>query len=273
MAERNQARVEARTERQESRQEVRTQRVEREAAPQIDRSAQRAVRQEQRAQRQAPDTQVQAPAQVFQRAERRADRIENRQERREDRIENRQERRGDRREGNIYTDREAYRDHVQATRRASERSADQTIGGRYERQAERNQQRYEERLREDRREVREDRRDYRQDRRDYRQAQRWDRNWRSNSRYDWQSYRYSNRNLYRGGSYYSPYRNHRYSRLTIGFQIGSGFYSDSYWLNDPWQYRLPHAYPGTRWIRYYDDVLLVDTYSGEVLDVIYDFFW
>ena len=28
-----------------------------------------------------------------------------------------------------------------------------------------------------------------------------------------------------------------------------------------------------RWVRYYDDVLLVDIYSGEVVDVIYDFFW
>ena len=26
-------------------------------------------------------------------------------------------------------------------------------------------------------------------------------------------------------------------------------------------------------LRYYDDVLLVDTYSGEVVDVIYEFFW
>ena len=28
-----------------------------------------------------------------------------------------------------------------------------------------------------------------------------------------------------------------------------------------------------RWIRYYDDALLVDTYSGEVVDVIHRFFW
>ena len=38
-------------------------------------------------------------------------------------------------------------------------------------------------------------------------------------------------------------------------------------------YRLPPAYGGTRWIRYYNDALLVDTYSGEVIDVIYDIFW
>lgn len=101
----------------------------------------------------------------------------------------------------------------------------------------------------------------------------WDRSWRQNSRYDWQRYRYQNRDLYRWGSYYSPYRGHRYNRLSIGLRLGSPFYSSRYWIDDPWQYRLPAAYPGTRWVRYYDDVLLVDLYTGEVIDVIYDFFW
>jgi hypothetical protein len=51
------------------------------------------------------------------------------------------------------------------------------------------------------------------------------------------------------------------------------FYGSNYWINDPWQYRLPPVYGPYRWVRYYDDVLLVDVYSGEVVDVIYDFFW
>jgi Ni/Co efflux regulator RcnB len=38
-------------------------------------------------------------------------------------------------------------------------------------------------------------------------------------------------------------------------------------------YRLPFAPPGYRWIRYYDDALLIDTWDGQVVDVIYDFFW
>ncbi|TFI58941.1 hypothetical protein E2493_07485 [Sphingomonas parva] len=132
-------------------------------------------------------------------------------------------------------------------------------------------------MREQRRDWREDRRDdrrdWRNDRRDYRQARNWDRQWRNDRRYDWQSYRYSNRNLFHIGRYYAPYRNHSYNRLSIGLFLGSGFYGDNYWISDPWQYRLPPAYPGTRWVRYYDDVLLVDVYSGEVIDVIYDFFW
>ena len=74
-------------------------------------------------------------------------------------------------------------------------------------------------------------------------------------------------------AHYSPYRGHSYSRFSIGFALQPLFYSQRYWINDPWQYRLPPAEYGTRWVRYYDDVLLVDTYTGEVIDVIYDFFW
>ena len=51
------------------------------------------------------------------------------------------------------------------------------------------------------------------------------------------------------------------------------FFGRNYWISDPYSYRLPPSPPGTQWIRYYDDVVLVDVYSGEVLDVIYDFFW
>jgi Ni/Co efflux regulator RcnB len=73
--------------------------------------------------------------------------------------------------------------------------------------------------------------------------------------------------------YYSPYRNYGYNRFSIGITLGRDFYSNRYWINDPWQYRLPQPYPGTRWVRYYNDVLLVDVYNGQVVDVIYDFFW
>lgn len=102
---------------------------------------------------------------------------------------------------------------------------------------------------------------------------RWNNDWRRDNRYNWSNYRNSNRNHYRMPRYYAPYRDYNYSRLSIGFFLSSGFYGSSYWINDPWSYRLPPAYSGYRWVRYYDDVLLVDTYSGEVVDVIYNFFW
>ena len=72
---------------------------------------------------------------------------------------------------------------------------------------------------------------------------------------------------------YVPYRNWSYRRISVGFTLGSLFYGSRYWINDPWRYRLPEVYGPYRWVRYYDDVLLVDMYSGQVVDVIYDFFW
>ncbi len=105
---------------------------------------------------------------------------------------------------------------------------------------------------------------------DYR---RWSNDWRRDNRYNWYNYRNANRSIYRLGAYYAPYRNYRYSRLSIGFYLDSVFFGSRYWINDPWQYRLPPAYGPYRWVRYYDDALLVDIYSGEVVDVIYDFFW
>ena len=102
---------------------------------------------------------------------------------------------------------------------------------------------------------------------------RWSNNWRNDSRYDWRGHRQRYSNYYRPGRYYSPYRGHNYSRISIGFSLGSGYYGSRYWINDPWQYRLPSAYGSYRWVRYYDDVLLVDLRSGRVVDVIRDFFW
>ena len=101
----------------------------------------------------------------------------------------------------------------------------------------------------------------------------WDRRWRDNNRYNWYQYRNANRSVYRMGSYYAPYRNYSYRRLSIGFFLDNLFYSNRYWINDPWQYRLPEVYGPYRWVRYYDDALLVDIYSGEVVDAIHDFFW
>jgi len=102
---------------------------------------------------------------------------------------------------------------------------------------------------------------------------RWTNNWRNDRRYDWRSHRQNNSSYYRPGRYYAPYRGHSYSRISIGFSLGSGYYGSRYWINDPWEYRLPAAYGTYRWVRYYDDVLLVDIRNGRVVDVIRDFFW
>lgn len=108
--------------------------------------------------------------------------------------------------------------------------------------------------------------------RSYRGGQ-WNNNWRNDNRYDWRGHRNRYRSYYSPGRYYSPYRSHRYSRINIGFSLGSLFYGSRYWINDPWHYRLPAAYGPYRWVRYYDDVLLIDIRNGRVVDVINDFFW
>lgn len=152
-------------------------------------------------------------------------------------------------------------------------------GDRIDRRGDRRDDRREDRAerREDRRDfrrdVREDRREWRQDRREDRVEQRhWNRGWRNDNRYDWLRYRNHNRSIFNVGRYHSPFGN-SYSRFSVGFRIGSPYYSSRHWISDPWQYRLPPAYAGTRWVRYYDDVLLVDLYTGEVMDVIHNFFW
>jgi len=113
-------------------------------------------------------------------------------------------------------------------------------------------------------------RDGRYDRRD---NDRWDRDWRSDRRYDWRGHRERYRSYYRPGRYYAPYRSDRYRRFSVGISIGTPFYASRYWIADPWQYRLPPARGPYRWVRYYDDVLLVDVRNGYVIDVIHDFFW
>lgn len=102
----------------------------------------------------------------------------------------------------------------------------------------------------------------------------WNRNWRNDRRYNWQGYRNQYRSRYHLPRYYDPYGyRYGYQRFSIGIYLDSLFYSDRYWLDDPYDYRLPPAPYGCRWVRYYDDVLLVDMRSGYVVDVIHDFFW
>lgn len=160
-------------------------------------------------------------------------------------------------------------------------------GRRDGRRAERNRDRYEDRqirrnaYRDGRRDgYRDGRRHTYRERRYYDRGHysgrynRWDRKrWRNHNRYNWRHHRYSHQNIFRLGRYYAPYRSHYYSRISIGFYLDHLFFGSRYWINDPWQYRLPDVYGPYRWVRYYDDVLLVDIYTGEVVDVIYDFFW
>ncbi|MES2135943.1 MAG: RcnB family protein [Pseudomonadota bacterium] len=100
----------------------------------------------------------------------------------------------------------------------------------------------------------------------------WSTAWRQNSQYDWDGWRNQHRSLFQLGAYYDPF-GWGYRPYQIGWRMWPSYYGSSFWLNDPWQYRLPYAPAGTQWVRYYNDALLVDMYSGQVVDVIYSFFW
>jgi Ni/Co efflux regulator RcnB len=103
---------------------------------------------------------------------------------------------------------------------------------------------------------------------------RWNNGWRNDRRYDWQGYRSQNRNAYRMPRYYAPRGyGQDYRRFSSGYRLQPYYYGSGYWINDPWQYRLPPAYGSYRWVRYYNDVALVDIRSGLIADIIYSFFW
>ncbi len=120
----------------------------------------------------------------------------------------------------------------------------------------------------DRHDIREARGDYRDARRDYaqdyREARRdWGRN-------DWRGYREDHRDLYRGSGWRSD---NRYRAFSPGVRIGLGYYQPRYYINDYGRYRLPPPGYHQRWVRHYNDVLLIDVRSGYVVDVIRNFYW
>lgn len=119
------------------------------------------------------------------------------------------------------------------------------------------------------------------DRRDWDRGERWQGNrgvwnngWRNDNRYDWRSYRDYNRGLYRLPRYYPPARwSYGYRRFSIGYRLDTFLFAPQYWISDPYAYRLPDVWGPYRWVRYYDDALLVDVDTGQVVDVIYGIFW
>jgi Ni/Co efflux regulator RcnB len=99
----------------------------------------------------------------------------------------------------------------------------------------------------------------------------WNRDWRNDRRYDWRRYRNSHRSTFHIGIYYDPF-GYNYRPFNIGYRLYPAYFGQQYWI-DPGLYQLPYPPPGTMWVRYWDDALLVDTYTGEVVDVIRNFFW
>ncbi|MDQ2878971.1 MAG: RcnB family protein [Pseudomonadota bacterium] len=115
-------------------------------------------------------------------------------------------------------------------------------------------------IRDERRDVRDARREYREDRNDR------DRRW---ARDDWRGWRDRNPAFYARGSWRAPFR---YYNFRPGLRIGAAYYGPSYRIADPWRFHLPAPAGGQVWVRHYDDVILVDTRRGVVIDVIRGFY-
>ena len=118
-------------------------------------------------------------------------------------------------------------------------------------------------------EVQRDRQDARQAARqgDWRKAQRARQEAREDQREvneDWRDYRNSNPRLYNRGRWAAPFR---YNRFNVGVRIAPNYYGQRYVIADPYRYRLARPYAGTRWVRHYDDVLLVNVRTGRVIQV------
>ena len=99
----------------------------------------------------------------------------------------------------------------------------------------------------------------------------WNRNWRNDHRYDWRNYRNHHRSIFHLGFYYDPF-GYSYSPFNIGYRLSPAYFGQQFWF-DSGLYGLPYPPPGTQWVRYWNDAVLVDVYTGEVVDVIRDFFW
>jgi Ni/Co efflux regulator RcnB len=55
--------------------------------------------------------------------------------------------------------------------------------------------------------------------------------------------------------------------------LPSIFWANNYWINDYYDYGLGAPPPGTVWVRYGSDAILIDRYTGEILEVVYDQFY
>ncbi len=130
-------------------------------------------------------------------------------------------------------------------------------------------------LHRDVREIREEKRDLRQayrsgNRHDIRDARGEVREARQEYREDWRDYRTHNRNAFHPGRFNAPFR---YNSFNIGIRLAPQYYGSRYYVNNYGAYRLPAPGYGLRYVRHYNDVLLIDVRTGRVVNVYRNFYW
>ena len=75
------------------------------------------------------------------------------------------------------------------------------------------------------------------------------------------------------GGGWRPQRGFYYHRWIYGEFLPFGWYDQSYWVGNYWDYGLPVPPFGYNWVRVGDDVLLINLQTGFVAEVIYGVFY
>jgi Ni/Co efflux regulator RcnB len=130
-------------------------------------------------------------------------------------------------------------------------------------------------LRRDAREIREEKQDLRQakrygDRGDIRDARGEVREAKQEYREDWRDYRSRNHSAFHPARFNAPFR---YNSFNIGIRLSPQYYGSRYYVNNYGAYRLPAPGYGLRYVRHYNDVLLVNVRTGRVVNVYRNFYW
>jgi len=100
----------------------------------------------------------------------------------------------------------------------------------------------------------------------------WDSRWRTDNRFNWHAYRTTNGKIFRLGRFSAPHGDH-YQRYDAGEYLPPiNFISGDFWLRDATVFHLPPAPTDARWIRYYNDALIIDARTGYIIDAVYGIF-
>ena len=107
------------------------------------------------------------------------------------------------------------------------------------------------------------RNDVREARHDVREAK-------QEQREDWRDYRQSHRNVFKGSRFNAPFR---YRSVGVGARLDAGLYGPRYQIGNYATCRLPAPGKNLRYVRHYNDLLLVNIRSGSVVRVYRSFYW
>jgi Ni/Co efflux regulator RcnB len=98
--------------------------------------------------------------------------------------------------------------------------------------------------------------------------------WRQGDR--WQAGRappvFWSQNRFRIGGYRQPY-GYYVRNWGFGEFLPRGWYGQDYWIGDFLDYGLPYPPPGYEWVRVGGDALMIDRYTGRIVQVVRGIFW